>query len=90
MNLYANAKIKITEKNNFSDTEGKNVEYQTNYLKSDEGEVLEVNSSKDFSSYEGKEGLVCIRARKREGGGFKLSLIDFVEGGSVEVPTIEA
>jgi len=80
MYLYAEATIKIVEKNNFSDQEGKTVEYFTVFLKNEEGEVIEVNTTTDFTSKEGVKGVAKIRATKREGGGHKLSLKEFTEG----------
>jgi len=86
MKLYSECTVKIVEKNNFSDPDGKTVEFNTNYLKNKEGEVLEINSTKDFSSNEGETGICVIHARKREGGGFKLSLREFIPNETIDLP----
>lgn len=86
MRLYTNATIKIVEENHFTDQNGKPVDYFTNYIKSDDNEVLEVNSTTDYSAHEGETGIATINATKREtGGGFKLSLKDFREGETVDI-----
>jgi len=78
MKLFTEGTIKIVEKNNFSDQEGKTVEFYTVFLKNEDGEVLEINSGKeDFSNMEGEYGVATINARKRDGGGYKLSLVAF-------------
>jgi len=79
MQLKTNATLKIVEKNNFKGEDGKEVSYFINYLKDDEGGVLETTSGRDFSEFEGQDGVAIIAPRKRtEGGGFKLSLADFI------------
>jgi len=78
MQLQTHATLKITERNSFKDQEGKDVEYYANFLKDGEGQVLEIPGTTDFSEHEGRDGVATIRARKREGGGFKLSLVDFI------------
>jgi len=80
MNLFANAEVKIVEKQSFTDEGGTTVEYFVNYIKNDEGEVLELNSKNDYTEFEGKTGVVKIRARKQETRGFKLTMVGFVEG----------
>jgi len=81
MNLYANVTLRIVEKNNFADENGQNVEFCTNFLKDEDGSVLDVNSKEDFSEHEGKFGVAKIRVRKIENAkGFKLSLQGFTPG----------
>jgi len=85
MILQTNATLKIVEKNSFKDQEGKEINYHINYLKDEEGGVLEVTSGPDFSGYEGQSGVATITPRKREGGGYKLSLTDFTPEASIDI-----
>lgn len=82
MHLYANGEIKIVGSNPpFKGEDGSEVRYFTNYLKLEEtDEVVVVNSSKDYSAHEGKFGVFTFNIRDRIGGGYKLSLSDFVLG----------
>jgi len=88
MQFYTNVELKITENNSFKGDDGTDVKYHTNFLKDADGSVMEVTGTRDFSGFEGKRGLAVLRARKRDGGGFRLSLVDFQPEVSIEVPTI--
>lgn len=77
MKLYSNATIKICEKNSFENDEGENIEFYGAYLKDDEGQVVKISSGKrDLSEFEGQQGVVVLNVRN-DGGGIKLSLVDF-------------
>jgi len=80
MKLYANATLRIVEKNSFADENNQTVEFFTNFLKNEDGEVIEVNSKEDYSEHEGKFGVAAIRVRKQDTKGFKLTLAGFVPG----------
>lgn len=68
MKLYTNAKILAVETNNFSDEQGRTIEFYTNFIKDEEGAVLKINSGKeDFSKYEGKTGVLGIEIREQNG-----------------------
>lgn len=77
MQLYVNAKIIACSKESFENKQGDPVEFYKIYLKDSEGGVGEVTSGKDYTRFEGQEGVAVVVPRERTGGGFKLSLIDF-------------
>jgi len=85
--FYTKAKIVGTESPKpFADANGEMITYFKNYVKVD-GDMLEMNSSKDFSSEEGNEGVATITARKNiDGKSYRLSLTNFTEGEDLEIP----
>jgi len=93
MIVYANAKLISVEDLNFSDSEGKTVEYSENYLKTDNG-LLKINSKASFKEYEEKEGLASIKVAEFVSplngtivkGAYKLTLGDFIVGAKADTP----
>lgn len=85
MKLYAHGVLKITETPEpFQDQNGQTVTYFKNYFKTDDGELLEINSSKNFVEFEGQTGIATITARKtQDGKTYKLSLNAFQEGATL-------
>jgi len=91
MNLYAKVRILAVEENSFKNNEGVEIRFCKNYLKGDDGAVIELNSGKlNLSSMEGKEGVGTFEARMVNDK-WQLKLRDFAEGEELEVPegTIE-
>lgn len=91
MILYTNGTIKITEQGEvFKGEDGADVVYFKNYCKNSEGEVIELNSKDNYEQFEGKEGVLKIRARKNETSkGYKLTLAGFSEGNDLPADSIE-
>jgi len=86
MDMVVECVVKICEKNSFENKQGEHVAYNTNFLKDGTGHVLEVNSQTDFSRFEGKEGIAFIRAQKRDAGGYRLSMTNFIEDEKLGLP----
>jgi hypothetical protein len=77
MKVYTNITIKITERNSFDNDAGETIEYGSAYIKGEDGSVLKLSTGKkDFSEYEGQEGLAVLNVRE-DGKHLKLSLIEF-------------
>lgn len=83
--LYANIKILSSEKQEFKNDEGKDVQYFVNVIKTDDGDVLTINSGKDYSENDGETGMGVFRVTQEEKR-FKLTLADFHRGTSVDAP----
>jgi len=52
------------------------IKYRT-FLENEDGERLELNCKKDYSSEKGKFGVAAVGVYSRDGGGFWLTLLDF-------------
>jgi len=66
MNLYTECTLRIVEKNSFPDENGQTVTFCTNYLKTEDGEVLEINSKDDYTQFEGQRGVAKINVKKQD------------------------
>lgn len=86
MKLYVNSTLKIVEDNNFKGQDGKEVSYHTNFIKSEDGEILQATSARDFTEEEGQSGIAVINVRERENGGFKCQLSDFLTDSRINLP----
>jgi hypothetical protein len=84
MQVYTQCKLLAAENSNFNDDQGHEVKYFRYYLKDNEGSVIVVGSSADFTDNESDEGMAVLNVRGREGGGFKVSIVDFKKGGTIE------
>jgi len=86
MKLYAKVRVLAVEENSFKNNENQEIKFCKNYLKDDEGSVIELNSGKqNFSEFEGKEGVGEFEARMVNDK-WQLKLRSFWEGEDLEVP----
>lgn len=90
MKAYVQGTLKIVESPEpFNDSAGKPVIYFINHIKTEDGELLVVNSKDSYEHVEGKEGVFALRVRnvedafRRDGGSYrgltKLALAGFAE-----------
>lgn len=79
MIAYAKGTIKISEEADpFQDENGQEVKYNVNYIKFDDGRVVELNSRDNFSQYEGKEGICKLNLYPNfNAKGYKVTLAGF-------------
>jgi len=86
MKMYVEAMLKISEHNNFAGENGETVEYDTNYLKDNDGNMLIVNSKASFAPAEGKSGVAILEIREdsEKKNRFRISLKGFAEGQVIE------
>jgi len=61
-----------------TDEEGKTTTKYLTYLENEEGERLEVNAKEDYSDLKGKTGVASLGIYKRDGGGYWITLLEFV------------
>lgn len=80
--LYVRGTLKITESPApFQDENGQEVVYFKNYFKTEDGELLELNSKDNYELFEGKTGTATLNARLQQNSKlFKLSMASFEEG----------
>jgi len=90
MKLFTEGTIAIAGPDNFEGTNGETVSYYKNYLKNSDGEIVEVGSKVDFQDCVGQYGVCELTIRKRDKGGYSLSLTKFTAGEAVEpIGTVE-
>jgi len=77
MQIYAEGKLLAVSKEGFTDNEGVKVEYCTNVVKTSDG-IMTFNSKRDFSEYEGKEGIITLRLSEdaEKKNRFKVSVVE--------------
>jgi hypothetical protein len=80
MTLFLEGAIELVSKSSFTDkqTGDEQVRFK-HYVKNDEGEVIVLNSKKDFSSVKNVDGVARIGVYEiNDRPGFYLTLLDFV------------
>lgn len=86
--VYCEAKLISSElAESFKDDKGQDVVYAVNFLKTKEGDMLELNSKNDYGILEGKEGVAEIVLRSVDGqkaNVYKASLAGFQEGVTID------
>lgn len=90
MKCYFNGVIKLHEKNEFEGADGNLVSYIAYTIQTQNGEVISINSKKDFTDKTDEQSQFCIDVRNdKRKGGFAVSIVDirpgYVETGEDEV-----
>lgn len=87
MIMYIEGKILAVSKESFTDREDQKVEYCVNVVKTSEG-IMTFNSKKDFSEFEGREGIVLLRLSEdaEKKNRFKVSIVDFRDNETLDLP----
>jgi len=91
MIAYTRGTIKISEEAEpFQDENGQEVKYSVNYIKFDDGKVLELNSRDSYNEFEGKEGICKIKIVPQfNAKGYKLTLSGFKTDETSDLEQIE-
>jgi len=79
MIAYTRGTIKISEEQEpFNDENGQEIKYCINYIKFDDGKLIEVNSKDNYTEYEGQEGICQLKfVPLFNAKGFKITLTGF-------------
>jgi len=87
MIVYTEGKVLAVSKEGFDDREGVRVEYCVNVIKTAEG-IMTFNSKRDFSEYEGKEGIIALRLSEdsEKKNRFKVSVVEVRVGETLNMP----
>jgi len=87
MIIYTEGKVLAVSKEGFTDSENQKVEYFVNVIKTADG-IMTFNSKRDFSEYEGKEGIIALRLSEdsEKKNRFKVSVVEVREGETLGMP----
>lgn len=87
MIVYTEGVVIAVSKESFDDREGAKVEYCVNVIKTGAG-IETFNSKRDFSEFEGKEGVIALRLTEdsEKKNRFKVSVQDVRLGETMNLP----
>jgi len=83
MQVFFEGEIRGVKENVRTDETGLEKKKYRTFIENEVGERLELNCNRDYSHLKGKSGVAKINVYDREGGGYWLTLDEFV-GASIE------